>query len=113
MKKLFGDKNWQTLASKHANKIFLLVTLFLGFLFLAHHHNFQIYFAQGDHGRDLYAFKATLQGEAPYRDYFWEYGPLMPYYYSLFFKFFGVEIPSILLGKMILNVLSGAFIYLS
>ena len=51
--------------------------------------NYQPWLASGDHGRDLYCFKATLDGAVPYRDYWWVYGPIMPYYYAVFLKFFG------------------------
>ena len=97
---------------KNKNTGYLLLTILLGLIILAPQHNIQVYLAQGDHGRDLYAFQSTLEGKTPYRDYFWEYGPLMPYYYSLFFKFLGIHIPSILIGKIILNLSSGVFIYL-
>lgn len=92
---------------------FLFATILAGIFLLAPYLDFQLFIAQGDHGRDLYCFKATLDGQTPYRDYWWVYGPLMPYYYSLFFKFLGVEIPSILLGKMVLNLFSGIFFYLA
>ncbi len=76
------------------------------------YHNFQSFIAQGDHGRDLYAAAAVLRGEMPYKDFWWVYGPLMPYYYGLMFKLFGVHIPSILLGQIILNIGAGLGIFL-
>lgn len=90
--------------------ISLLVSL-TGFLLLAHHVVYQPMLSQGDHGRDLYAFAKTLDGHVPYRDYWWVYGPLMPYYYGLFFKIFGIGIKSALLGKTVLTVFSGVFIF--
>ncbi len=89
---------------------FLLVPL-AGLFLLFHHASFQPFLSQGDHGRDLYAFSQTLHGQMPYKDYWWVYGPLMPYYYALFLKIFGVAIPSILVGKILLTVLSGIFIF--
>ncbi len=89
---------------------FLLVPL-AGLFLLFHHISFQPFLSQGDHGRDLYAFAQTLHGQMPYRDYWWVYGPLMPYYYALFFKIFGLAIPSILAGKILLTILSGIFIF--
>ena len=83
---------------------FLIFTLLAGIFILAPQRDFQLFLAQGDHGRDLYCFKATLDGQLPYRDYWWVYGPLMPFYYSLFLKFFGIQVPSILLGKIVLNL---------
>lgn len=75
--------------------------------------NYQPWLASGDHGRDLYCFKATLDGAVPYRDYWWVYGPIMPYYYAVFLKFFGITIQSVLLGKYLLTMLAAAFIYLA
>lgn len=89
---------------------FLLVPL-AGIFLLFHHVGFQPAISQGDHGRDFYAFAQTLNGQIPYIDYWWVYGPLMPYYYALFFKIFGVAIPSILIGKLILTILSGTLIF--
>lgn len=89
---------------------FLLVPL-AGLFLLFHQASYQPYIAPGDHGRDLYAFAQTLNGAIPYRDYWWVYGPLMPYYYALFFKVFGLAIPSILVGKLLLTIVSGAFIF--
>ncbi len=82
----------------------LLILLFLaGLLILWPYHNFQEYLAQGDHGRDLYAGQAVLRGETPYKDFWWVYGPFMPYYYAVFLKLFGPAISSILLGYGILK----------
>ena len=75
--------------------------------------NFQDHLAQGDHGRDLYAFDAVTHGKLPYKDFWWVYGPLMLYYYGLFFKILGVHITSILLGRALLIILSSVFLYLS
>ncbi len=66
---------------------------------------------QGDWGRDLYAFQRTALGEAPYQDYFWNYGPIAPYYYALFLKLFGDAIPSVLLGGIVLKIFSGFLFY--
>jgi len=75
--------------------------------------NFQDLLSQGDHGRDLYAFDAVTHGKLPYKDFWWVYGPLMPYYYGLFFKVFGVHITSILLGRALLSIICSAFFYLA
>ena len=75
--------------------------------------NFQDLLSQGDHGRDLYAFDAVTHGKLPYKDFWWVYGPLMPYYYGLFFKVFGVHITSVLLGRAILVVACSTFFYLA
>lgn len=89
---------------------FLLVPL-TGLFLLFHQASFIPIIGQGDHGRDLYAFAQTLNGQIPYQDYWWVYGPLMPYYYALFFKIFGIAIPSILVGKILLTVISGTLIF--
>lgn len=75
--------------------------------------NYQDYLAQGDHGRDLYAAQAVYRGELPYKDFWWVYGPLTPYYYGLFFKLFGVKITSMILGKLLLRILGGVLIGLA
>lgn len=74
-------------------------------------HNYQNYIAQGDHGRDFYCYAAILKGAVPFRDYWWVYGPLMPYYYALFFKMLGLSMPSILAGEIILKIIAGLMIY--
>lgn len=94
----------------HRITAFLLVPL-AGLFLLFHHASYQPFLSQGDHGRDLYAFVQATHGAVPYRDYWWVYGPLMPYYYALFLKIFGVAIPSVLVGKGLLTVLSGVFVF--
>src|SRR6185295_16896930 len=69
------------------------------------------YVSEGDTGRDLYIFERTLQGNIPYQDFYWPYGPLMPFYYALFFKLFGVKLFSVLLGRVVLNIISGLLIF--
>jgi hypothetical protein len=54
----------------------------------------QPFIATGDHGRDLYAAAAILQGEVPYRDFWWVYGPLMPYYYALVAEYQDIANPN-------------------
>lgn len=90
---------------------FLCLTLIAGVILLLPTINYQPILAQGDHGRDLYAFERTLHGDKIYRDYWWVYGPLMPHYYSLFDKLFGVQISSILVGKNILILTGGLLVY--
>lgn len=59
--------------------------------------------ATGDHGRDLYVAEAVLRGEWPLRDYIWQYGPIMPFYYAAFIGLFGVSAQSVLLGAAVLR----------
>ncbi len=75
--------------------------------------NIQGPLSTGDHGRDLYAAERTLHGDLAYRDYWWVYGPLMPFYYAGFMKAFGVSITSVLIGKALLKVIAGVFIFLA
>jgi len=90
---------------------FLILTLYAGIISNIPYLDYQPLLSQGDHGRDLYCFKMTAEGSQPFRDYWWQYGPLMPYYYALFFKLFGVSIQSVLLGKAIIRLLCGVVIY--
>ena len=106
----------QTAVSRFSGKekaFFLILTVVAGIFILWPLHNFQHYLAQGDHGRDLYCFKKTMEGALPYRDFSWLFGPLMPYYYSLSYILNGVSIQSVLLGQNILILLAGVFVYLS
>jgi len=96
----------------HQKKFFLLLTIVLGLWTLSPLQDFQHYLSTGDHGRDLHAFQKTMEGKLPYRDYAWLFGPLMPYYYSLFFHLFGISIQSVLLGQNLLILLAGILIYL-
>jgi len=97
----------------NSKAIFLLLTVLMSALFIWPELNYQDTLAQGDHGRDLYAFDAVTHGKLPYKDFWWVYGPIMPYYYGLFFKVFGVHITSVLLGRALLVVVCSIFFYLS
>jgi len=98
---------------QHAKSLILLLVIGCGIFITAPYANYQDYLSQGDHGRDLYAAQAVYRGELPYRDFWWVYGPLMPYYYGLFYKIFEVHISSILLGKLLLRVLGGILMCLA
>ncbi|MBI5416265.1 MAG: hypothetical protein HZA29_05570 [Candidatus Omnitrophica bacterium] len=91
--------------------MFFFLTLFAGIFILYPFLDYQSIMATGDHGRDLYAAQVTLKGHLPYRDYWWVYGPLMPWYYAFFFKSLGVHVPALLTGKALLNLVSALFIY--
>ncbi len=75
--------------------------------------NFYPQLSQGDHGRDLYAAQAVLRGELPYKDYWWVYGPLMPYFFALFYKAAGSTIVGFLVGDLLLKTAGAAFFYLA
>jgi hypothetical protein len=98
---------------KNKKLLFLLLTFVFSCLFLILSTEYQSVLTQGDHGRDLYAFNAVAQGEMPYKDFWWVYGPLMPYYFGSFMKILGTSISTVLLAKAILIVASGIFFYLA
>lgn len=97
--------------SQHQRILFFLLAVICGILILAPTHNFQPLIAQGDHGRDLYAFEQTLHGARPYQDYWWVYGPLMPYYYAASYKLLDVSIQSVLIAEIFLKICSGLIFY--
>src|SRR5882724_3524336 len=101
------------LSSRRMHIIFLVFTAVAGIIFTLPHYNFQELLSQGDHGRDLYAAQEILRGKLPYKDFWWVYGPLMPYYYAFFYKFAGGSIFSFLLGKLVLKTTCAAFFYLA
>ncbi len=94
-------------------KIFLILTILGVLLFNAADFNYYPQISQGDHGRDLYAAQEILRGKLPYKDFWWVYGPLMPYYYALFYKITGGTVVSFLIGKIILEAVCAAFFYLA
>jgi hypothetical protein len=91
--------------------LFLIISLFAGAVLLLQAVDFQPVLSTGDHGMILYAAEANLRGERPFHDYHYFYGPLMTYYYSLFFKLFGHAIISVLIAKAFLTLISGLLIY--
>jgi len=95
------------------NQMFFFLTLLAGAFILYPFLDYQSVMATGDHGRDLYAAQVSLKGHLPYRDYWWVYGPLMPYYYALCFKVLGIHIPAVLTGKALLALVSSLFVYLA
>src|SRR3989338_1493670 len=98
--------------NRHKRVLFLCLTLICGVCLLTPTIDFQHWLSQGDHGRDLYSFKKTFEGGLPYRDYQSSNGPLMPFYYSLFFWLLGVSVQSVLWGYAILVLSAGAVLYL-
>jgi hypothetical protein len=99
---------------RHETLIFLLLTVLAGILIYVTRCDFQPFVSQGDHGRDLYAFKRVMEaGAVPYRDFSWLFGPLMLYYYVAFFKLLGVTIQSAIIAQNVLVILTGVFLYLA
>ncbi|MBF0485978.1 MAG: hypothetical protein HQL16_05645 [Candidatus Omnitrophica bacterium] len=93
--------------------LWLLGVALAGFVLLIPFVNVQGWLAQGDHGRDCYIFERILYGDMPYRDFWWVYGPLMPYYFALFFKILGPSVLTALIAHSFLIFLSGIFIFLA
>ncbi len=98
---------------KSKTSLYFILLFIIGIALFYPTFNFFDALSQGDHGRDLYAFEQVMKGQLPYRDFWWVYGPLMPYYYSLFFRLFGSNIQSILVGFYLLKFLSGIFLFLT
>jgi hypothetical protein len=92
---------------------FLVLTILAGLIMGWPHVHFQSILSQGDIGRDLYVFEQVWKGKLLYKDMWWVYGPLMPYYYGLFYLLVGFKISSILLGKLFIEVACGVFFYLA
>jgi len=97
--------------SLNGRRLYFLITIISGFIILLPSLIFQENFAQGDHGYDLYAYQMVADGYAPYKDFVWIYGPLMPYYYAAFFKIMGQSILAVLLAQTILKFFCGMLIY--
>jgi len=92
-------------------KTCFLFTLLFGLFYLSQFINYQSLLSTGDHGLNLYAAQAVLEGQRPYHDFHWFYGPLTLYYYAFCFKIFGVGLQSVLLGAVILKLLSGLLVF--
>jgi len=98
---------------RSAKILFFGLTLLTGIIIIWPLGDFQHYLSQGDHGRDLYCFKQTMEGALPYHDYSWLFGPLMPYYYSLCYFIGGVSVQTVLVGQNLLILLTGLLVYLA
>jgi len=98
---------------KNPKTLFFVLALLAGVVLLFPTLNFQDWLSTGDHGRDLDAFEEVLDGKIVYRDYWWVYGPLMPYYYAFFYKILGIKIQSILIGKFVIKLSAGLLCYLA
>lgn len=98
--------------SSHSQIIFLVLTILSACYILSSFSDFQYYLSTGDHGRELYCYKKTLDGALPYRDFSWLYGPFFLYYYALFYQLFGVSVQSVLLGQNVLILGSTVLLYL-
>ena len=81
--------------------LFLILILFWGLTIDA-----PPYLSSDDMGKDLYPFEMALRGHWPCRDYYWQYGPLMLFYYSSWLAVGGIHLLSVRLGYAALYILS-------
>jgi len=68
--------------SKLQQWLFLILTVVCGIILQWPYLDFQPLLAPGDHGHDLYSFQQVYEGKIPYQDFWWVYGPLMPFIQS-------------------------------
>ncbi len=94
-------------------QLLAILIVIIGAFFSSPFLDYQHYIAQGDHGRDFYAIQAVAQGDLPYQDFWWPYGPLMPYYYAGFYRLFDGNINSIMLASEILKIMAVFCFYLT
>ena len=71
------------------------------------------FYSPGDTGRDVYAFQMAFEGKLPCRDYWWQYGPLMPFYYAFWFLLTGVNLLSVRIGLDVLLFLCAFLSYMT
>lgn len=100
-----GENQTKAMTMAHWMVLFLLALIIKW-----PYHNEMLLLVQGDLGRDLYIYEQTLKGALIYRDYQYQYGPLMVYYNALCFKLMGVQVYSILIGQIVMYVLAGFFL---
>jgi hypothetical protein len=97
--------------NKKSDVIFSGLIIIVGIICVIPQILYQPFILQGDHGRDLYIFQLTANGSIPYIDYSTSNGPLMPYYYAFFLRFFGNSIQNVLMGYAILIFAAGFLLY--
>ncbi len=91
--------------------IFLFAVLMLGLGFVTH--NVFPRLSHEDPGRDVYSTWRFLNGELPYRDFHWTYGPLFLPYLASLFKLLGASLWTALIGFKLAQAVSCAFIFLA
>jgi hypothetical protein len=64
-----------------------------------------------DSGREMYVPMALLRGKMLYRDVFYLYGPLSPYFNSLLYRLFGVHLAVLYWAGALSALFSGVFLY--
>lgn len=108
-----ADRKKENTLDHKRHLLFLILTGLFGIVFLAPQINFQSAIAVGDHGLNYYTFQQIANGQRLYKDFWWGYGPFSPYYYAAFYKFFGENMASVVLGRTVLIYLSGMFCYMT
>lgn len=73
----------------------------------------QPYLSSDDMGKDLYPFEMALRGQWPCRDYYWQYGPVMLFYYSFWLAVGGIHLLSIRTAYAMLYFFSSILSYRS
>lgn len=66
-----------------------------------------------DCGREMYVPVALLHGETLYKDVWYLYGPISPYFNSLLFWIFGVHLSVLYWAGALAALLSGVFLFLA
>src|SRR5579862_2367177 len=66
-----------------------------------------------DSGREMYVPMALLRGKLLYRDVFYLYGPLSPYFNSLLYRLLGVHLAVLYWAGALSALFSGVFLYLT
>jgi len=64
-----------------------------------------------DSGREMYVPMALLRGKMLYRDVFYLYGPLSPYFNSLLYRVFGLHLAALYWAGALSALFSGVFLY--
>lgn len=66
-----------------------------------------------DSGREMYVPVALLKGKILYKDVWYLYGPLSPYFNSLLFRVFGIHLAVLYWAGSLSALFSGIFLYLT
>jgi len=106
-------KNFFNQILRYQKLLFLLLLIVAATVIFFPIHNFQAPIAQGDHGRDLYAFEQITKGAVPYHNFWWVYGPLTPYLFAFAFKIFGASIQTAIVTQLFFKACAAIFCYLS
>src|ERR1043166_8212874 len=65
-----------------------------------------------DCGREMYGPWQIAEGKLLYRDLFWMYGPLVPYWHALLFKLFGVHLNVLYAVGLLLTATQTSLVFL-